>query len=106
MNEIIPGHNPEKNLPAVRFGDIVRCNTDGPDHLIMITDVDESHHHNGIALINPDENRYGLPGTIPAGHILEVVDRIPHDEAVGMIVHSLGEPMRNRIVDHYEPYRD
>lgn len=102
MPETTPDYNPERGLPTVRFGDVVRCGSHSPDHHIMITDVDESHHHNGIALIDPDSNRYGMPGTIPPGQILEVVDHIPHEEAIEILVHSLGEPMRSRILDHYQ----
>ena len=90
----------------MQFGDVVRCGSHSPDYLIMITDVDEAHHHNGITLIDPDWDRYGMPGTIPPGQILEVVGHIPYDEAIEMLVCSLGEPMRERIVEHYETCRE
>lgn len=106
MSETSSGHNPEKDLPVVRFGDVVRCGSHSPDRLIMITDADESQYHSGIAIVDKEERRYGMPGTIPAGQILEVVGHIPYDEAIEMLVLSLGEPMRTRIEEHYAGYRE
>lgn len=79
-----------KDPEFLRFGDVVRSETYDARFLHVIIEADAQSWPHAISIVDEKEHRYGLPGTIPPQHKLEIVGRRSYQEVTEMVARAFG----------------